>query len=62
MVVEPNFDITAPLVGSSGQMTTFKPTIGNHERNMRYKKWKMAVERCMNWDTSTLTESSKLDF
>lgn len=62
MVVEPSFDITAPLIGSSGQISTFKPTIGNHERNMRYKKWKMAVERCMNWDTSTLTESSKLNF
>lgn len=30
--------------------TTFKPSIGENERDMRYSKWKMAVERSLGWD------------
>lgn len=30
--------------------TTFKPTIGDDERDIRYSKWKMAVERSLGWD------------
>lgn len=30
--------------------TEFKPKIGEDERDMRYSKWKMAVERSFGWD------------
>lgn len=28
----------------------FKPLIGDDEREMRYQKWKMAIERSLGWD------------
>lgn len=31
--------------------TIFKSEIGENERDMRYSKWKMAVERSFGWDT-----------
>lgn len=30
--------------------TTFTPSITPAERNERYQKWKMAVERSLGWD------------
>ncbi|KAL2733704.1 glycerol kinase [Vespula squamosa] len=37
----------------ASQVTKFTPTIGEDERDLRYSKWKMAIERCMKWDSST---------
>ncbi|KAF7405630.1 glycerol kinase isoform X1 [Vespula maculifrons] len=37
----------------ASQVTKFTPTIGEDERDLRYSKWKMAIERCMKWDDST---------
>lgn len=34
---------------------TFYPVITEEERDIRYSKWKMAVERCFNWDISSAT-------
>lgn len=28
----------------------FKPQIGDDERDLRYQKWKMAIERSLGWD------------
>lgn len=30
--------------------TEYRPKIGEDERDMRYSKWKMAVERSLGWD------------
>ncbi|XP_015598250.1 glycerol kinase [Cephus cinctus] len=38
---------------TADQITTFTPQIGEDERDLRYSKWKMAVERSMKWDCST---------
>lgn len=35
------------------QVTKFSPMIGENERDLRYSKWKMAIERSMKWDCST---------
>ncbi|XP_034942006.1 glycerol kinase-like [Chelonus insularis] len=35
------------------QMTKFSPQISEDERDLRYSKWKMAVERSMRWDLSS---------
>lgn len=37
----------------ASQITKFSPQIGEDERDLRYSKWKAAVERSMNWDTTT---------
>ncbi|KAK9297869.1 hypothetical protein QLX08_008619 [Tetragonisca angustula] len=37
----------------ASQVTKFSPEIGEDERDLRYSKWKMAVERSMKWDSST---------
>ncbi|KAF3423791.1 hypothetical protein E2986_07884 [Frieseomelitta varia] len=37
----------------ASQVTKFSPEIGEDERDLRYSKWKMAVERSMKWDCST---------
>ncbi|KAG5335429.1 GLPK kinase, partial [Acromyrmex charruanus] len=37
----------------ASQVTKFSPQIGEDERDLRYSKWKMAVERSMKWDCST---------
>ncbi|XP_003708115.2 glycerol kinase 1 isoform X1 [Megachile rotundata] len=37
----------------ASQVTKFSPAIGEDERDLRYSKWKMAVERSMNWDCSS---------
>lgn len=33
-----------------GSGTTYMPNISDDERDMRYKQWKMAVERSLGWD------------
>ncbi|CAG2060996.1 unnamed protein product [Timema podura] len=33
---------------------SFKPRISEDERDQRYSKWKMAVERSFNWDNSKM--------
>lgn len=30
----------------------FKPLITDDERDVRFKKWKMAIERSLGWDQS----------
>ncbi|KZC09636.1 PREDICTED: glycerol kinase [Dufourea novaeangliae] len=37
----------------ASQVTKFMPAIGENERDLRYSKWKMAIERSMKWDTSS---------
>ncbi|XP_074093875.1 glycerol kinase 1 [Cotesia typhae] len=37
----------------ASQMTKFSPQISEDERDLRYSKWKMAVERSMKWDLSS---------
>lgn len=40
---------------------TFHPNITETERNVRYSKWKKAVQRCMDWDegeSDTVTDNS----
>ncbi|CAK9809567.1 Glycerol kinase 3 [Anthophora plagiata] len=37
----------------ASQVTKFSPTIGEDERDLRYSKWKMAVERSMKWDCAS---------
>lgn len=37
----------------TSMMTKFSSTIGEDERDLRYSKWKMAVERSMKWDVSS---------
>ncbi|KAL0273986.1 UNVERIFIED_CONTAM: hypothetical protein PYX00_006532 [Menopon gallinae] len=29
----------------------FRPTLSDDERDVRYRKWKMAIDRSLNWDT-----------
>ncbi|XP_033229476.1 glycerol kinase [Belonocnema kinseyi] len=38
---------------NASQVTKFSPQIGENERDIRYTKWKMAVERSLNWDNSS---------
>lgn len=45
-----NADIYAPLSKAENN-TLFKPLIGENERDIRYSKWKMAVERSFGWDS-----------
>lgn len=33
-----------------GSGSTYIPNISDDERDMRYKQWKMAVERSLGWD------------
>ncbi|XP_031849615.1 glycerol kinase 1 [Nomia melanderi] len=37
----------------ASQVTKFTPAIGEDERDLRYSKWKLAIERSMKWDTSS---------
>lgn len=34
----------------ASQVTKFEPSIGDNERDLKYSKWKMAIERCMKWE------------
>ncbi|XP_055842120.1 glycerol kinase [Episyrphus balteatus] len=44
-------DIDVP-VSNTDANRTFKPLINENERDMRYSKWKMAVDRSFGWDSS----------
>lgn len=46
-----NFNLES-LIGSEMDLV-YEPQITEDERDMRYTKWKMAVERSLGWDTST---------
>ncbi|XP_015516193.1 glycerol kinase [Neodiprion pinetum] len=35
------------------QITKFSPQISDDERDLRYSKWKMAIDRSMKWDSSS---------
>uniref|UniRef100_A0A1A9VGC9 Probable glycerol kinase n=1 Tax=Glossina austeni TaxID=7395 RepID=A0A1A9VGC9_GLOAU len=49
--VEPSFKIETEL--SKGvTRKTYTPTINDNERDVRYDKWKMAVERAIGWDAA----------
>ncbi|XP_076285245.1 glycerol kinase 1 isoform X2 [Lasioglossum baleicum] len=37
----------------ASQVTKFSPEIGENERDLRYSKWKMAIERSLKWDNSS---------
>ncbi|XP_043254088.1 glycerol kinase isoform X2 [Colletes gigas] len=37
----------------ASQVTKFAPDIGEDERDLRYSKWKMAIDRSMKWDNSS---------
>ncbi|KAM7363569.1 glycerol kinase 1 [Cochliomyia hominivorax] len=56
--VEPTFNIEDNLsVGEERVM--FKPIISENERDVRYRKWKMAVERSIGWDTSAASSKNR---
>ncbi|XP_055373223.1 glycerol kinase [Condylostylus longicornis] len=40
------------LKSSVSNQASFKPKTNENERDMRYSKWKMAIERSLGWDTS----------
>lgn len=44
------WDMTLPIPLKS---SAFKSKITEDERDMRYSKWKMAVERSLGWDISS---------
>lgn len=48
------------LSSAKGNETVIKSKIKDYERDMRYKRWKMAIERSFGWD-STHTEARNLD-
>lgn len=37
-------------VSVESDSTVFKPQISENERDVRYKRWKMAIERAVGWD------------
>jgi len=52
-VVQPDFDIENTL--ATGNRKTYRPKISDSEREDRYYKWTMAVDRSLGWDTSAVT-------
>lgn len=56
--VKPDWNMK--LANGEGEMTIVKSKIKDYERDMRYKRWKMAIERSFGWD-STHTEARNLD-
>lgn len=59
--VESRYSMEAPL-SKSGPREPIKPSITATERNLRYQKWKMAIERSLNWETSTLPHGEREAF
>lgn len=49
--VEPSFKLEMELSKSTARKT-YTPTINDNERDVRYAKWKMAVERAIGWDAA----------
>ncbi|XP_062127767.1 glycerol kinase 3-like [Drosophila sulfurigaster albostrigata] len=60
-VVEPNYNMEGPL-SKSDKRVPIKPKVKSSERNLRYEKWKMAIERSLNWETSTLSQGERESF
>lgn len=44
------WDMTTPIPLKA---SIFKSNISDDERDMRYSKWKMAVERSLGWEIPT---------
>ncbi|XP_052847344.1 glycerol kinase [Drosophila gunungcola] len=59
--VESRYQLEASL-SKSGPREAFKPSISVTDRNLRYQKWKMAIERSLNWETSTLPHGEREAF
>lgn len=58
MTVNSSFKIEQCIIGD-GDMTQYKAKISNDERDGRYEKWRMAVERSIGWDTSSVPTSNR---
>lgn len=56
--VTPQYNMEGPL-SKSEVREAIKPKISATERNLRYQKWKMAIERSLNWETSTLVQGER---
>lgn len=56
--VKPDWNMA--LTNGEGQVIIVKSKIKDYERDMRYKRWKMAIERSFGWD-STNSEQRNLD-
>lgn len=59
--VAPQYNMEGPL-SKSEEREAVKPKINSTERNLRYQKWKMAIERSLNWETSTLAQGERGSF
>jgi len=59
--VESRYQMDAPL-SKSGPREAIKPQISATDRNLRYQKWKMAIERSLNWETSTFPQGEREAF
>lgn len=56
--VKPDWNMK--LTSDTVEMKIIKSKIKDYERDTRYKRWKMAIERSFGWDT-TNTEARNLD-
>lgn len=56
--VKPDWNVK--LSSGEGEVKVVKSQIKDYQRDMRYKRWKMAVERSFGWDT-THTETRNFD-
>lgn len=56
--VEPSFNIEDSL-SAGEERAKYKPIISENERDVRYRKWKMAVERSIGWDTSAASSKNR---
>lgn len=48
--VKPDWNMK--LASKEGEVAIFKSKIKDYQRDMRYKRWKMAIERSFGWDTA----------
>lgn len=58
MTVDSTFKIENCLIVEE-EITGYKAKISNDERNGRYRKWRMAVDRSIGWDTSGVPSSNR---
>ncbi|XP_023172407.1 glycerol kinase isoform X1 [Drosophila hydei] len=59
--IAPQYNMEGPL-SKSDERESVKPKINSTERNLRYQKWKMAIERSLNWETSSLAQGERESF
>lgn len=57
-VIDPSFNIEDGL-SAGEERVQYKPKISENERDVRYHKWKMAVERSIGWDTSAAVSGNR---